>query len=164
MKFRDWFPGRDEDLEDVRNRLRSGETIVMTHKGAGMRPLLRDGDAVVVGPVDRPLRRGQVVVIAGRRRLRVERVRELEDGRCVARGDVRALGRTVVPVTDIVGRAHYGIRRGGLHVPLLTSRIAATLWLAVLPLVRLFVWTFGRARRAEDDGIDADGFTDVDAP
>lgn len=154
MKFKDWFAGRDEDLDDVRNRLRSGETVVVTHKGAGMRPLLRDGDAVVVGPVDKPLRRGQVVLIAGRRRLRVERVRDLEDGRCVARGDVRALGRTVVPVTDIVGRAHYGIRPGGLHVPLLTSRIAAALWLAVLPIVRLMVWTFGRGRRTDD--IDTD--------
>jgi hypothetical protein len=152
MNFRDWFPGReaDVDVEEVRQRLEGGETVVMTHRGAGMRPLLRDGDAVAVGPVDRPIRRGQVVVIAGRNRLRVERIRDLEDGRCVARGDVRALGRTVVPVTDIVGRAHYCIRPGGMHVPLLTSRLAATLWLAVLPMVRLIVWTFGRGRRRRD--------------
>jgi len=98
--------------------LRMGVPVRFRAPGISMRPVIEDGDVLVVEPIEAgAIRRGQVIVAAGSSGLRAHRVVNGSDaGRpssCVfLRGDALAECDEPVPPERVLGRVLYAERAG----------------------------------------------------
>ncbi len=98
----------------LRTVLEAGGELRLAVTGTSMRPLLREGDYLVIRPLDDPPRVGEVVVYARDERLWAHRLlARSRDGKyLLTKGDAR--GRLDAPLTDadLIGRA-VAVERSG---------------------------------------------------
>ena len=120
--------------------LRAGSALRFRARGASMSPLVRDGDVVLVRPVDPGLVRvGDVVLCrseCGRTVLHRVIRREVCQGRCafIVQGDRAARADGLVPAAEIYGRVASVERHGAEidHIDLDQPGMRWLGWLAVL--------------------------------
>lgn len=133
----DWVASAVDAM--ARELLGRGEPIRFVARGASMRPFVRDGDRVTVGPLDGPPRPGDVVLVAAGPALGlVHRVLwRARDGRVYTKGDALPRGDGWHPPTAVLGRVT-AVERGGRPVPLRRRRalLASLARLAAVSLQR----------------------------
>lgn len=97
--------------------LRSGLSVRIPARGASMAPFIRDGDEVLVEPLARPPRRGEVVLVrvAGGAVV-LHRVLASRAGGVVTRGDAQEVPDAPVPAAEVLGRAVAVAGRRRLHL------------------------------------------------
>ena len=148
-------PGGDP-LELVAVLLARGRSVAVRARGGSMRPALRDGDVITLGPLDRAPRRGEVVaarrgsLLIIHRVVRVIRVIAQGPGGVALRGDACAAGDGVFSLGELLGRA-ISVRRGGerLSRARLGGRGGRALGL-LRPLTRAALRVAGLGRRLSD--------------
>ena len=82
--------------------------------GASMEPTYADGDWLLVEPVTRSVRPGEVVVARRGGRLVTHRVVSLRNGQVVTRGDACAIADPPIAMGGVIGRVIGVRRRSGL--------------------------------------------------
>lgn len=110
--------------------------IVVT--GNSMLPLLRAGDRVLVAPVNRPLRRGDIVVFTHENQLvihRLIRFMELDHPCClITKGD-NGPSDPPVPLAQVVGIV-IALQRADVSISLATHRWQFLGWLLAVTAMR----------------------------
>ena len=135
-----------------------------------MYPVIRDGNRVLLAPRDRPVRRGDIVVVRFGQRLVLHRVTRVMDGRLILRGDASAEPDPIVATGDVVGLAiacddGRGVR--GLIPTLrfgpraLVRQLSAEVHRYLRGTAMARAWWAIRDRRAIDNGGDRSGVRDV---
>ena len=110
----------------IRDAVRAGGELWVTGSGQSMQPTVRHADLVLVAPLRRDVRRGDVVLVPLGPRLMLHRVALVDDQRVVTRGDARERDDAPVARGEIVARA-IAVRRDDLVTPLrLTTRFGAS--------------------------------------
>jgi signal peptidase I len=100
--------------------LRAGQAVRFRATGGSMHPTIRDGETVVVRPIDpKAVRRGDVVLYRGRRGLTAHRVMRVIENDCapdvfMIRGDHGAGLDEHVESAQVLGRVA-SVERSGLH-------------------------------------------------
>lgn len=109
----------------IRDAVRAGGELWVTGSGQSMQPTVRHADLVLVTPLRRDVRRGDIVLVPLGPRLMLHRVALLDAGRVVTRGDARERDDAPVARGEIVARA-IAVRRDSVVTPLrLTTRFGA---------------------------------------
>lgn len=109
----------------IRDAVRAGGELWVTGSGQSMHPTVQNADLVLVSPLRREVRRGDIVLAPLGSRLMLHRVALLEEDRVVTRGDARERNDAPVAKAEIVALA-IAVRRNGLATPLgLTIRFGA---------------------------------------
>lgn len=122
----------------IRDAVRAGGELWVTGSGQSMHPTVRHADLVLIAPLRRAVRRGDIVLVPLGRRLMLHRVALLDDRRVITRGDARERNDVPVGRDDIVARA-LAVRRGPVVTALdLTTRFGAA---------ALFRYVIGDAKR-----------------
>jgi Peptidase S24-like len=117
----------DDHVSRLRTILEAGGELRLAVSGTSMRPLLREGDYLVIRPFDSPPRVGEVVVYSRDGQLWAHRLlaRSRDGSYLLTKGDAR--GRPDAPLSprDLIGRA-VAMERGGRVQELggLVSRLA----------------------------------------
>lgn len=126
-------------VQAVEKELREGRTVTFRVKGNSMRPFLSDGrDQVILAPLERSVRRGDVVlaeVMPGR--FALHRVVEVRGETITMRGDGNPRGVETFEEKDVVGIARGFLRKGRTRPDLVTGRkwrLYSWLWMRLLPL------------------------------
>ena len=110
----------------IRDAVRAGGELWVTGSGQSMQPTVRHADLVLVAPLRRDVRRGDVVLVPLGPRLMLHRVALLDDQRVVTRGDARERDDAPVARGEIVARA-IAVRRNDVVTPLgPTTRFGAS--------------------------------------
>jgi hypothetical protein len=126
----------------VQRALRAGHPVWLRARGQSMRPLIPDGSEVLVVPLERPPRVGEVVLLEVLGEVALHRVVEvsLAAGRRYvrSRGDGRRLPDPPLPAEAVLGRA--ARVRLGRHTVRLDSRLAMALGWAVARLFPYLWW------------------------
>ena len=124
--------------------LRQGGSFQFRARGSSMTPFIHDGDLLTIAPADlTDLQIGDVILYRTRRdrvvahRL-VGRVREHGELVLQTRGDARLDSDSPVPADGVLGRA-VRLQRGDrvMHLDHGPRRLAARLWIALHPLLRV---------------------------
>lgn len=111
-----------EAAQLIRDAVRAGGELWVTGSGQSMQPTVRHADLVLVAPLRRNVRRGDVVLVPLGPRLMLHRVAQLDEQRVVTRGDARERNDAPVDRDEIVARA-IAVRRDQMVTPLgLTTR------------------------------------------
>jgi signal peptidase I len=117
--------------------LRSGKSLRFQARGGSMWPLVRDGDVVLVAPLDaRSVRTGDLVLFrAGPGNVVIHRVIRVEVSqgrrRFTVQGDAVLLPDGVIPEAQVCGRVA-AIDRGGAHLDMDRPVLRSLSWLAAL--------------------------------
>lgn len=101
-------------LEEVRYQLKQGHTVTFRVKGWSMRPFLENArDMVLLGPVDREIKVGDVaLILANDGRYILHRVVGIDGkGNCTLWGDGNVVGRETCTPDNVIGLAR-GFYRG----------------------------------------------------
>jgi hypothetical protein len=130
--------GAENVIAIVRASLEMRGDVWLSCSGGSMWPTVRDGDEVLVAPIDRPVRRGEVVLVGTARGLTLHRVVATEGDAIRAAGDASRCEDPPCSRSSVIARA---IAVRGHHLAALTP----TLRFGILPAVR---WLFARARLA----------------
>ncbi len=116
--------------------LASGSPIEVEAEGGSMFPLIRNGQTVLVRPIDRPLRRGDVVLVAIDSRWIIHRIVHVDDQRVTTRGDNQPHGDRPTSLAAVQGIA---VRVVETNVRLEWSAPMLKLWLGADPIRRRIV-------------------------
>lgn len=109
----------------IRDAVRAGGELWVAGSGQSMHPTVRHADLVLVAPLRRGARRGDIVLVPLGPRLMLHRVALLEADRIITRGDARDRNDRPVPKEEIVALA-VAVRRDDRVTPLgLTTRFGA---------------------------------------
>ena len=109
----------------IRDAVRAGGELWVTGSGQSMQPTVCHADLVLVAPLRRDVRRGDIVLVPLGSRLMLHRVALLQGGLVVTRGDARERNDAPIARQEIVARA-LAVRQGSLVTPLgLTTRFGA---------------------------------------
>ena len=109
----------------IRDAVRAGGELWVTGSGQSMQPTVRHADLVLVTPLRRAVRRGDIVLVPLGPRLMLHRVALLHDQLVVTRGDARERNDPPITKVEIVARA-IAVRRDHVVTPLgLTTRFGA---------------------------------------
>lgn len=106
-----------EAAQLIRDAVRAGGELWVTGSGQSMQPTVRHADLVLVAPLRRSVRRGDVVLVPLGPRLMLHRIAQLDDQRVVTRGDARERDDAPVERDEIVARA-IAVRRDHTVTPL----------------------------------------------
>lgn len=110
-------------------------------QGDSMRPLIRrDRDTVTIRPVHRPLRRGDIVLLADDRgRYVVHRVRKVTKAGVITQGDHCLRPDAPLEYSRVWGLVTR-VDRGSRSIPVdnAAARLLGRLWLTLLPLRRIY--------------------------
>jgi hypothetical protein len=110
----------------IRDAVRAGGELWVTGSGQSMHPTVRHADVVLVAPVHRAVRRGDIILVPLGTRLMLHRVALLQNTLVVTRGDARERDDAPVAREEIVARA-IAVRQGSVVTPLsLTTRFGTT--------------------------------------
>jgi signal peptidase I len=127
-------------------KLAAGTTIEVDAEGGSMFPLIRNGDSVVVRPIDRKLRVGDVVLLVLDGRWILHRIVELTAVTVRTQGDNQAQADPPVGLAAVQGIASKVV---GKKVPLEWSPMPLTFWRSIGPFRRkatkaalMFRWRF----------------------
>ena len=101
----------------IRDAVRAGGELWVTGSGQSMHPTVRHADFVLVAPLRRKVRRGDIVLVPLGTRLMLHRVASLLDDVVVTRGDARERNDAPIARDAIVARA-IAVRRKGEVTPL----------------------------------------------
>lgn len=102
-------PTRAARIDLARAHLAAGRPLTLRAEGQSMWPLVRDGELVVVHPIEGPLVLGDVVLVELGGRLVLHRVIALTAAGCITKGDAVAAPDPPIPHAHILGvrpRAH----------------------------------------------------------
>ena len=125
----------------IRDALGAGGEMWVSGSGGSMHPTIRHADPVLLAPLGRGVRRGQVVLVPLGQRLMLHRVVDIQGDIVLTRGDARQRNDAPLPRRDVVARALAVRRQSGVTTLVLTLRFG------VAPLVRfLLKETYRRAR------------------
>jgi len=109
----------------IRDAVRAGGELWVCGSGSSMHPTVRHADLVLVAPLRRAVRRGDIVLVPLGQRLMLHRVALLEDDVVITRGDAREHNDAPVAREKIVARA-IAVRQDDVVTPLgLTTRYGA---------------------------------------
>ena len=110
-------------------------------EGDSMRPLIRRGvDPVTIIPLNRPLKKGDIVLFkGGEKRYVVHRVKRIREGRIQTLGDNCIYPDPWMPLENIWGLV-IKAERNGKNIPLdtKTARVFGRIWMALHPAVVLY--------------------------
>jgi hypothetical protein len=95
----------DEEAFAFVEKLRSGKPILFKPRGRSMEPHLQDGTVVMVDPVMRPPRIGEVVLAVFAGATTLHRVVKLRANQVWLWGDAMRVGEGPLPVDAVVGIA-----------------------------------------------------------
>lgn len=127
----------------IRDAVRAGGELWVTGSGQSMQPTVRHADLVLVAPLRREPRRGDIVLVPLGPRLMLHRIALVDNERVVTRGDARERDDAPVGRGEIVARA-IAVRRDRVVTPL-----GPTLRFGASGLVRYLIADAKRsARRA----------------
>lgn len=109
----------------IRDAVRAGGELWVSGSGQSMHPTVRHADPVLVAPLRREVRRGDIVLVPLGPRLMLHRVVALDHDRVITRGDARERNDSPVMRVEVVARA-IAVRRDGAVTALgLTTRFGA---------------------------------------
>jgi hypothetical protein len=114
----------------IRDALGAGGELWVSGSGGSMYPTIRDADPVLLAPLARRVRRGQVVLVPLGPRLMLHRVVDVQGDIVLTRGDARQRNDAPVPRRDVFARA-VAVRRQTT-----ITTLVVTLRFGVGPLVR----------------------------
>jgi signal peptidase I len=135
-------------LDVVRAVVGAGGSLWVRVTGVSMNPMLRDGDSVLLARLARPARRGDVLFVDVGGRPVLHRVRRIDSGLIVTRGDAALTDDPAVPPAACVAHA-LAVRRGPVTVAL-----SPTFRFGAMPLLWLAAWTIRvRVPRSLDRGV-----------
>ena len=125
----------------IADDLRSGHTVTMSVRGYSMRPLIEhERDKVLLAAVDRPLRRGDVILAEyAPKRYALHRLIRITPERITMQGDGNPYQTETFPPEAVMGRALGFYRRGSdklLSVDSWQWRAYSHLWMALTPVRR----------------------------
>ena len=121
-------------IELVRGVASVGGSVWIQVTGISMNPLIREGDSVLLTPLTRRPRPGDVLFLDAAGTPLLHRVRRLSDGMVVTRGDAALADDVPVLPSACLARA-VALRRGSI-----TMVLAPTLRFGVKPLLWLAAW------------------------
>lgn len=84
-------------------RLRAGDEAELVLRGHSMSPTLVDGDRLLLTPLDGAPRPGDIVALVRAGHLVVHRLRVLDGGAAITRGDASATDDPPVPAAELLG-------------------------------------------------------------
>ena len=119
-------------IELVRGVVSARGSVWIRVTGISMNPLIREGDSVLLAPLSRGPRRGDVLFLDIERRPLLHRVRRIHGGELVTRGDATLTDDAPASTDACVARA-LAVRRGPVTValaPTLEFGLKALLWFA----------------------------------
>ena len=119
-------------IELVRGVVGAGGSLWIQVTGISMNPMLREGDSVLLAPLARAPRRGDVLFVDLGDRPLLHRVTRVELGEFVTRGDAALRDDAPVSAAACVARA-LAVRRGSVTValtPTLEFGLKGLLWFA----------------------------------
>lgn len=106
----------------IRDAVHAGGELWVCGSGSSMHPTVRHADLVLVAPLRRSVRRGDIVLVPLGARLMLHRVALVEDDVVVTRGDAREHNDAPIAREKIVARA-IAVRQDDVVTPLgLTTR------------------------------------------
>lgn len=122
----------------IRDAIGGGGEIWVKGSGQSMFPTIRNADPVLLSPLRRPPRRGDIVLVPLGPRLMLHRVVSVGDGRITTRGDARVASDLPIPVERVLARA-VAVRRDAS-----VSALVPTLRFGIGPLARYLLATARR--------------------
>jgi signal peptidase I len=123
-------------MDLVRGVVSGGGELWIQVTGISMNPWLREGDSVLLAGLARPPRRGDVIFLDAGGRPLLHRVRRIESGGVVTRGDAALTDDAPVSPAACIAHA-LAVRRGEVTValsPTLRFGLKALLWFAAWQL------------------------------
>src|SRR5688500_17309650 len=145
-----------QDLIDlVRGVTGAGGSLWVQVTGISMNPMVREGDSVLLAGLTRSPRRGDVVFVDVGGTPLLHRVRELDGGMVLTRGDASLADDAPAPTSACVARALV-VRRGSATValtPTLRFGVKALLWFAAWTIRVRIPSPSGSRVRAPSRGI-----------
>jgi len=138
----------EEQIELLIDALGKGQTLELTVNGQCMRPWARNGNTIIVKPLHRRPKRGNMLLTTDGQHLYAHRVVAIGiDGAVRTRGDLSAEMDPWRSADDLLGRVT-GVRRRGVVWPL-GWRVLELGALAAAPVLRVLLGTESREPRAE---------------
>ena len=122
----------------IRDAIAGGGEIWARGSGQSMFPTIRHDDLVLLSPLRRSVRRGDIVLAPLGTGLMLHRVVEMNAGRVITRGDARAANDVPILASDVVARA-VAVRHG--------NRVSALIPSARFGLAALFRFIMESTRR-----------------
>jgi len=111
-----------EAAQLIRDAIGAGGELWVGGSGQSMHPTVQHADQVLVAPLDRPVRRQDIVLLPYGPRLMLHRVVAVRGDTLYSRGDARRRDDPPARCVDVVARA-LAVRRGDQVTPLtLTTR------------------------------------------
>ncbi len=127
-----------EAAQLIRDAVRAGGELWVTGSGHSMEPTVCHADLVLVAPLRRAVRRGDIVLVPLGPRPMLHRVAHVDQERVITRGDARERNDAPVSTGEIVANA-IAVRRDQVVTPLrFTTRFGA---------VALMRYLIGSAKR-----------------
>jgi len=117
----------------IRDALGAGGELWVSGSGGSMHPTIRHADPVLLAPLARRPRRGQVVLVPLGPRLMLHRVVDVQGDVVLTRGDARQRNDAPVPRRDVFAHA-VAVRRQTT-----VTTLVVTLRFGVAPLVRFLL-------------------------
>ena len=117
----------------IRDALGAGGELWVSGSGGSMHPTIRHADPVLLAPLARRVRRGQVVLVPLGPRLMLHRVVDVQGDVVLTRGDARQRNDAPVPRRDVFAHA-VAVRRQTT-----VTTLVVTLRFGVAPLVRFLL-------------------------
>ena len=106
----------------IRDALAAGGEIWVSGAGQSMHPTVRDGDVVLLSPVRRAVKRGDVVLVPWGSALMLHRVDAVDGDLVLTKGDARTGRDPATRRVDVIGRGIAVRGRNGLRPLMLTWR------------------------------------------
>ena len=126
----------------IRDAVAAGGEMWIAGSGGSMHPTIRHADPVLVAPVGRDVRRGQVVLVPLGPRLMLHRVVDVQGDVVFTRGDARQRNDAPIARREVVARAVAVRQRHSVTTLVLTLRFG------LAPLVRFLLYeTYRRGRQ-----------------
>ena len=117
----------------IRDALAAGGEMWVSGSGGSMHPTIRHADPVLLAPLAREVRRGQVVLVPLGHGLMLHHVVDIQGDIVLTRGDARQRNDAPLPRRDVVARA-LAVRRQSR-----VTSLVVTLRFGVVPLVRFLL-------------------------
>jgi len=89
----------------IRDAIEAGGELWVSGAGQSMHPTIRDADLVLLVPVDRAVRRGDIVLFPLGARLVLHRVERLQGSAVLTKGDAREMCDPPIVVGNVLARA-----------------------------------------------------------
>jgi Peptidase S24-like len=125
----------------IRDAVAAGGEMWVRGSGGSMHPTIRHADPVLLAPLERAVRRGQIVLVPLGPRLMLHRVVAVQGDVVLTRGDARQRNDAPVARSAVVARAVAVRRRRSVTTLVLTLRFG------IAPLMRFLLReTYRRAR------------------